>query len=83
MRIETHYGRDIVCGHIYDASEIKPDQMWQGSSGHVVTVNSVNSHGVVSYSWTENGEQKCHQKDSFSFQCRYCLVVSENKEQES
>lgn len=48
MRIEKHYGRSIVCGHIFRASNIKPGQYWQSSSGSTVLVTRV-SDGWVSY----------------------------------
>ena len=75
MRIEKHHGNNIVCGHIYPASELKSGQRWQSSSGHVVTIQSIVNLDWVRYVWEENGATRHTEKDSFSFQCRYCLIV--------
>lgn len=75
-RIEQHHGRTIVCGYIFPLNEIKPGQEWQGSSGSVVTIESVDADGWVTYWWTERGERKSHTKEAFAFQCRYCLVLN-------
>ena len=76
MRIERHNGRNIVCGHIYPVSEIKLGSRWAGSSGHEVTVIKIENDWVT-YVWREGEDQHKvrHEKDSFSFQCRYCLIV--------
>ena len=75
-RVEVHYGRAILCGVILADEDIKPGQVWQGSSGATVTVHSVDHFaGMVTYGWVEQGEPRTHKKDVFSFQCRYCLVV--------
>lgn len=78
MRIEQHFGRWIVCGHIYSAEEIVAGQVWQSSGGGTVTVEGTEKFGDqtwVTYSWITNGEKMLYEKDSFSFQCRYCLVL--------
>lgn len=83
MRIEKHNGRNIVCGGIFPETEILPNQLWQSSGGSTVTIVSKSyTEGKsgktcwVKYMWTENCGVVFHEKDSFSFQCRYCLVVS-------
>lgn len=76
MRIEEHYGNKIVCGHIFKSDEIKVGQRWQGSSGSVVTIESVEDDWVA-YSWHVDGVKKVHDKLSFAFQCRYCLIVED------
>jgi hypothetical protein len=73
MRIENHQGRNIVCGHIYPLSELVVGSEWQGSSGSVVTIDAIIGEWV-----TYSGEhQQSHEKDSFSFQCRYCLIIKD------
>lgn len=87
MRIENHYGKNIVCGHIFPPEEIEIGSEWQGSSGFYVKVISkrestykyngkINNVVWVTYEWTEKGKIKTHEKDTFCFQCRYCLVVT-------
>lgn len=76
MRVEEHYGRRIVCGHIYPADKIQPGQLWQGSSGSLVQITGVRERDV-SY---RQSDGTCNTKDSFSFQCRYCLVLNEGEE---
>jgi hypothetical protein len=74
IRFEEHHGEIIACGGIFPADEIKEGQRWQGSSGHTVTVESVNDHSVY-YSWVERGTKMTHNKSRFAFQCRYCLIL--------
>lgn len=74
LRIEEHHGEMIACGGIFHAEEIKAGQRWQGSSGHTVTVDSVNAHSVY-YSWVDRGTTVTHSKAHFAFQCRYCLIL--------
>lgn len=70
MRIETHKGHNIVCGHIFPVGELTVGQKWMSSAGNVVTIYDIRDD-LVYYVW-ENGS---HRKDSFSFQCRYCLIL--------
>ena len=78
MDIEEHHGRKIVCRHIFKADEIKIGSRWQGSGGSIVEVTSVDGLGWVEYKWNDSlGEVKVHEKESFAFQCRYCLIVDE------
>lgn len=83
MRIETHRGNRILCGHFLHTSSIQAGQRWQGVSGPVVTVSQVDDNGVVTYTWTVDspmrGMIKVHQKDAFSFQCRYCLILEDHQ----
>jgi hypothetical protein len=74
LRVEQHHGKTIACGGIFPAEEIKEGQRWQGSSGHAVTVESVNAHSVY-YSWIERGTKMTQDKAHFAFQCRYCLIL--------
>lgn len=78
---ETRNGHKFIVGHFFKAHEIEVGSRWISSSGGIVTVEGLNSYGStdplfeVVYSWEENGEKKTHDKDVFSFQCRYCLIV--------
>ncbi len=81
MRIEIHNGNKIVCGHIYDCSEIKSGQRWQSSGNSIVTIHKVNYETKeVLYWYMDNGKETYHTKDSFSFQCRYCLIIEKEQE---
>lgn len=79
MRLEWKNNKRILCGHILPAQKIKSGQQWMGSSGLIVTVNCVDEFGWVHYNWIENGELVEHQKDSFSFQCRYSVIVKDGQ----
>ncbi|MCK9369266.1 hypothetical protein M0R04_04945 [Candidatus Dojkabacteria bacterium] len=85
-RIEEHFGRKIVCGKMFNYHEIIIGSKWQSSSGSIVEVIDVKKfiwlfqdkeqiEYVVFYKWQEDGKEKKHDKDSFNFQCRYCLIV--------
>jgi hypothetical protein len=74
VRSEYHNGRWILCGHILPKEQIKPGQEWMSSGNLVVTVSAVRGDWV-GYTWKENGKTCYHEKDAFSFQCRYCLVL--------
>jgi len=88
MVIEEHYGNKIVCQHIFPGTEIKIGSRWQGSSGSVVEVVDIKRWDWtfqgktqldydVYYKWLEGGIEKVNYKDSFNFQCRYCLIVED------
>jgi hypothetical protein len=70
MRFEYHYNALIVCGWIFPPEEIEVGQLWQSSNGNTVRITKVDNDKVY-YCW--NGES--HVKDSFSFQCRYCMIL--------
>lgn len=78
---ETRNGHKFIVGHFFKAHEIEVGSRWIGASGGIVTVEGINAYGStdplfeVVYSWEENEEKKTHDKDVFSFQCRYCLIV--------
>lgn len=74
MRIEKQGDYNIICGCILPIDCIKPNQQWIGTGNSPVTVSKVEG-GDVYYTWYEKGELKIHHKESFSFQCRYCLIV--------
>ena len=87
MNYETEIidGRKAIVRHIFKPHEIQIGSRWaraDGSKGFV-TVEGFNTYGStdpwieVVYSWELNGEKYTHQKDAFSFQCRYCLIVGD------
>jgi hypothetical protein len=78
MRVELVRNKYLLCGHILKSSEIKVGQKWSASSGSdtFVVVVSVDDFGYVTY---EGEHQSRHEKEAFAFQCRYCLVLEDNK----
>lgn len=81
-KTEEIKGHKAVVGHFFKESEIEVSSRWISVCGYIVTVEGINQYGSgidplyeVVYSWEENGEKKTHQKDVFSFQCRYFLIV--------
>lgn len=79
MRYEqTKNGKTFLCGAILPLDEIHIRQRWIGSSGNIVTVTGVDRENEwIEYTWTENGGERKHEKQSFAFQCRYCLIIRE------
>ena len=75
MRVEQHNGRYILCGAILPTEFIKHGQLWMSSGNLIVRVTYVKNGEWVYYSWEEQGEVRQYSKDSFAFQCRYCLVL--------
>lgn len=79
-KTRTLNGHMLVVEHFFKHDEIPVGSRWISSSGNIVTVEGLNAYGSldsyyeVVYSWEENGEKKTHEKDVFSFQCRYCLI---------
>lgn len=74
MRTEQVNGRWLLCGHILPTDKIEVGQTWAAGSG-TVQVTDVDQFGWVRYCWEERGETRFHEKESFSFQCRYFLVL--------
>jgi hypothetical protein len=75
-------GHTFIVGHIFPGQSIQAGSRWISSGNSIVTVDKVVSYPTihnnqyhVHYSWEENGERRTHDKDAFSFQCRYCLIV--------
>ncbi len=77
-----------VVRHFFKPHEIQVGSRWaraDGSKGYV-TVEGFNYYGSVNpyewdvvYSWEEDGVKKTWQKEMFIFQCRYCLIIEDNK----
>lgn len=74
MRVEKVNGRNILCGCIPPAGKIFPGQLWTASddSGRDVLVVGISGSNVAYIGIKD--DVKCD-KDFFSFQCRYCLVL--------
>jgi hypothetical protein len=85
MNYETEIidGRKAVVRHFFEPHEIQVGSRWIGSSGSIVVVEGINQYGStdpwyeVMYSWEENGVKKTWQKETFAFQCRYCLIIED------
>lgn len=77
MRVELLNGRHILCGHILPLEKLKVGQVWASLSG-TVTIVVIEDDWIV-YEWEEGGRKVRHEKDCFSFQCRYCLVLDFNE----
>ena len=78
MRIENINGYNIVCGNIFHPNDIEDSSVWMGSSGSKVVVTHTRRYGdivEVYYIQTSDPSFREIHKDSFAFQCRYCLVV--------
>ena len=61
---------------ILDKREIRPDQRWRDSTGSPVIVTEtqwIDGDLFVYYKSEGSGSPIIHDRDSFSFQCRYCL----------
>ena len=76
MRTELVNNRWLLCGCILPVEAIKVGQEWASASGtnHIVRVAGV-EEGWVHYAWMQDGDWTFSEKDSFSFQGRYCLVL--------
>lgn len=79
MEIEEHNGYTIVVRHTFPISKILPGQVWQSSGGSQVVIISTDGKEWVKYSWYEGDKNIEYEKQSFTFQCRYCLVLDEVK----
>ena len=85
--IETIKGHKAVVRHWFKSEDLKVGSRWIGSSGHIVTLDKIEVRDVPNSSspWVtvhyssvkENGEVVTHDKDLFSFQCRYCLMIED------
>ena len=73
MRVEKENDKYILCGVILPVRYITKGQRWSAGM-HNVLIEEVKDKWVT-YSWIEQGVKKIHEKDSFNFQCRYCLVL--------
>lgn len=79
FRLEVSQGMILALGCILPWTEIKVGQMWVSVAGPPVRVTSVTEH-EVRYEWftpKDAEEPKAWDKDPFSFQARYSLVLAE------
>jgi hypothetical protein len=74
METETIFGHPAIVRHFFSPDEITLGSKWISSLGNIVKIELIEGQTIY-YSWTENGELKKHNKDSFSFQCRYSLII--------
>ena len=75
MRIETEFGRNILCGYILQVSQIRIGSEWQDSQGNVVVITEINADWI-----TYTTQDKAYfEKDAFSFQTRYSLILREGE----
>jgi hypothetical protein len=81
MRVELHHGNYIVCGHIFPKEALKVGQKWQSSGGHIVEILEINMYDDTTWVSYYNDKMK-HEKDQFSFQCKYCMIVDKDYEVE-
>ena len=74
MRTEIVNGRKLVCGHIYPLNELKVGTQWAPADGsdRVVEIRDIDGEWIT---YGEYGNDCTYEKDHFSFQCRYCLIV--------
>jgi hypothetical protein len=80
MRVELVNGRYLLCGHILKRSQLAVGQTWAPASGADRTVKIVGiENDWVRYEWTEGEQLRQHEKESFAFQCRYCLVLPDKE----
>ena len=84
MRIEVIHGRRLVCNHMFGKDELKVGQRWAPADGSnrevVIRELEVYSDGDVSVHYGEHGNDRTLEKDWFNFQCRYCLVLEDDQE---
>lgn len=74
MHIQVVNGRNLVCGHIFPASELEVGQFWVPAVGSNRVHEIIANDGeTITHRWIETGE--IFHKSAFGFQCRYCKVV--------
>ena len=83
MRIEVINGHRAVCGHIFPKDELKIGTKWISADGsnRIVEIRDLVRYGIgtqfedISVYYGEHATDQTYEKDSFAFQCRYCLIV--------
>lgn len=77
FRVETLNKRHVLCGGIVPVTFLKRGQRWASADGSDREVEIVNIiDGWVTYTWeVKDGVTESHEKLSFPFQCRYCLIL--------
>lgn len=72
------HGQSALAQHFFKPSELTVGSVWIPADGTVrrVTIEEIDvERGEVTY--RDNRTEKRYEKDSFSFQTRYCLVVND------
>ncbi len=80
-RYENMHGQCVLAGHTFAAADIKPGSLWIPADGSLrrIRVDKVDvATGDVYY--TDLGNSRRLERDTFGFQCRYCLVVNDVKD---
>ena len=79
MRVEMINGRNLLCGGVVPKAELKVGQKWAPADGadRVVIIRELISYedGDINVIYGDHANDTSYEKDSFSFQCRYCLIV--------
>ena len=84
--IEIIKGHKAVVHHWFKGEELKIGSRWISSSGYIVSLDKIEVRDVssssspwyiVHYSWEENDKIITHDKDLFSFQSRYYLLIED------
>lgn len=69
-------GYRVIAQTILDKTLIRPGQLWRDSAGSTVVITRTewfDGELCVFYRPQYDSDGLVHDKDSFSFQCRYCL----------
>ena len=71
FRVERSGEYWVLLGGILPAGVVRVGQRWLSSSGHAVEVVGVYDDWIT-YTWDQQHEWD---KDNFSFQCKYSLIL--------
>lgn len=71
MEIRTQGNKKIVCNHIFLEKEIQVGSKWISSCENLVKIVKVENSQVF---YTDHSGRTLS-RESFGFQCRYCLIV--------
>jgi len=79
LTVEKINGFNVVVGHIFEKEDLVVNSHWVPADGSlgvvkIVAIEKTDSLYWVAYSYNYDSK-KIYEKDSFSFQCRYCLIV--------
>lgn len=77
FRVERKGEHWLLLGGILPKDAVRIGQRWLSSDGHEVEVLAVDDQWWVTYGWVScaSGEQHEWDKDNFSFQCKYSLIL--------
>ena len=76
MRVEINpEGRAILCEYIFKPEDLVVGTKWASTGKTLVIIEEIENNEWVKYSWWIDNVKHYHEKDYFSFQCRYCLVL--------